>query len=146
MALESPFLSDPEHRLLVEEYHELESDQDRLSWLMERIPLHTEVPHELRTTERRVPGCLSGLWLHATLQGERCLFSACSESQMVQGIASYICDLYSNRTPGEILEMGTSLADTLGLERLLSTTRKRAVHSTVSYILYVARTESERNG
>jgi sulfur transfer protein SufE len=58
---------------------------------------------------------------------------------MVQGISSFICDLYSARTPEEVLEIGDALVNILALERLLSTTRRRAVSSTVSFILHTAR-------
>ena len=127
-------LSRDEHRALVEEYRAIESAEEKLSWLMERPPLHTPVPGHLITPERRVPGCLSGLWLHGEAGTETCTFSAKSDSDMVQGIASFICDLYSHRTPEEILSIKDTLVSVLGLERLLSTTRKRAVSSTIAFI------------
>lgn len=133
------YLTDAEHRELVEEYRAPDNNEDRLAWLMERPPLQAPIPHDLLTDDRKVPGCLSGLWLHGSCSGGVCTFAANSESDMVQGIGSFICDLYSNRSPAEILSIGDSLVEVLGLERLLSTTRKRAVSSTVSYILHTAR-------
>jgi sulfur transfer protein SufE len=61
---------------------------------------------------------------------------------MVQGIASFICDRYGSRSAEEVLEIGDTLVSVLALERLLSTTRKRAVSSTVSFILHTAREAS----
>jgi cysteine desulfuration protein SufE len=136
------FLSNPVHRALVEEYHVLDSSEDRLAWLMERPSLHAAVSSEHLTDANKVPGCLSGLWLHGDVHEGRCAFGAKSESDMVQGISSFICDLYSSRTPDEVLEIGYTLVSALMLERLLSTTRKRAVSSTVSYILHIAREAS----
>lgn len=133
----------PEHQALLEEYQALESSEDRLQWLMEREHLHTPLPSELSTPERRVPGCLSGLWLHGTTQRGVCHFSAKSDSSMVQGIASFVCDLYSKRSPTEVLAIGDSLVQVLGLERLLTLTRKRAVSSTVAYILNTANAASQ---
>ncbi|MEY4668522.1 MAG: hypothetical protein RL518_1221 [Pseudomonadota bacterium] len=133
------FLSRADHRGLVEEYRELDNSEDRLAWLMERPSFHAALATELLTDARKVPGCLSGLWLHGYVTNGECHFGAKSESDMVQGIASFICDLYSNRTPGEILEVGDALVSVLALERLLSTTRKRAVSSTLSFILHTAR-------
>lgn len=136
------FLSNPDHRALVEEYRDLDNSEDRLAWLMERPSLHDAVPTEHLTDANKVPGCLSGLWLHGAVTEGRCAFGAKSESDMVQGIASFICDLYGSRTPEEVLEIGDALVSVLMLERLLSTTRKRAVSSTVSYILHTAREAS----
>ncbi len=133
------YLTRTEHRDLVEEYRSLESSEDRLAWLMERPSLQAPLAAELLTDDRKVPGCLSGLWLHGSVTDSVCTFAAKSESDMVQGIGSFICDLYSNRSPAEVLSIGDSLVHVLGLERLLSTTRKRAVTSTVSFILHTAR-------
>ena len=54
---------------------------------------------------------------------------------MVQGITSFICDLYSGRNAEEIEAMGDSLVNLLAIERLLSPTRRRAVMNTVGFIL-----------
>lgn len=141
MSLTSEHSMLPEHRALLEEYQALESNEDRLQWLMEREPAHIPVPVDLITPERRVPGCLSGLWLSGFTRDGVCHYSAKSDSAMVQGIASFLCDLYSNRSPSDVLASGDSIVQVLALERLLSTTRKRAVSSTVAYILHVASTE-----
>jgi sulfur transfer protein SufE len=126
------------HREIVGEYLALESAQDKLTWLMEREPLHTTVEPHLITEERRVPGCLSGLWLSGhSLSGEW-FFSAKSESDMVQGLVSFICDLYSGRSGEDILNTGERLARALSLDRLVTVTRKRAISSTLSYILMAA--------
>lgn len=123
----------------VDDYLACASAEERLTWLMERAYVHADIPAERCTVERRVPGCLSGLWLEASIFEDRCLFSAKSESEMVQGIVSFICDLYSGRSPSEVLALGDSITNLLGLERLLSLTRKRAVLSTVSFILNLAK-------
>ena len=131
----SSFTYSEEQSKDVEDYLAYASAEERLSWLMERSYFHRELPRERCTAEGRIPGCLSGLWLEASYIDSRCLFAARSESEMVQGIVSFICDLYSGRSPHEILTLGGALTDFLGLERLLSLTRKRAVLSTTSFIL-----------
>lgn len=133
------FLTSSDHRSLVEEYRDLDNSEDRLAWLMERPSIHAPMAPELMTPERKVPGCLSGLWLNGYVREGVCHFEAKSESDMVQGIASFICDLYGSRSPEEVLEIGDTIVSILALERLLSTTRKRAVSSTVSFILHTAR-------
>jgi sulfur transfer protein SufE len=134
----TPFLSQPEHAALVEEYLALESAEDKLTWLMEREAIHLPVAASSRTSERRVPGCLSGLWLEAHTQAGRCFFSCASESEVVQGIGSLLCDLYSNRPPSEILRVEAAFARELRLDGLLTLTRRRAVSSIVSFVLHHA--------
>lgn len=140
-ALES-FLNKPRYAALVEEYLALESAEDKLTWLMERTPMHDPVPVGDRTPERRVPGCLSGLWLGAQMRAESYRFSCTSESEVVQGIGSFLCDLYSERSAAEIQRIGPAFATELKLDGLLTLTRRRAVSSIVGFILHSA---SERN-
>ncbi len=135
-------LKNERHWELVEELLALYTPEDRLSWLMERKPFHAELaPHD-RTDSRKVPGCLSGLWLKADLVDGRCFFSAYSESDLVHGVVSFICDLYSNRSSEEILSIGDALTSYLKIDGLLSTTRKRALSSTLSFISATASAHS----
>jgi cysteine desulfuration protein SufE len=132
------FLNQPQHASLVEEYHVLEGAEDKLTWLMERTPMHVAVPVSECTPERRVPGCLSGLWLSAQMRDNNYFFACASESEVVQGIGSLLCDLYSQRSASEILRIGSAFATELRLDGLLTLTRRRAVSSIVGFILHSA--------
>jgi cysteine desulfuration protein SufE len=129
------------HTALIEELTSLTTAEDKLSWLMERAPTQPFLTPTERSEQLRIPGCLSGLWLSATCTDGRLSFRAASESDLVQGVVGYVCDLYSDRTPGEILNVQSTLIDQLRLDGLLSVTRKRALSSTLSFILSAARKE-----
>jgi len=128
---------------MVEELLGLSTAEDRLSFLMERPHQHAVLAPEERIDGRKVPGCLSGLWLKAEVKDEALLFSAYSESDLVHGVVSFICDLYSHRSAPEIGEVGGSLVEVLKLDGLLSTTRKRAISSTLAFIQHSARAAVE---
>jgi sulfur transfer protein SufE len=57
---------------------------------------------------------------------------------MVQGVVAFLCELLSGIQPSEVLALTTPISSELNLEGLLSTTRKRAVASTLAYIRHVA--------
>jgi len=137
------FLQKAPHSLLVEELLALDTPEDRLSWLMERSHDHAPLTAEERTAERKVPGCLSGLWLYADGQDSLCFFRAFSESDLVHGVVSFVCDLYSGRSPEEIIAIGDRLTQGLKLDGLLSTTRKRALSSTLAFIQHTAASQIE---
>lgn len=126
------------HRGMVDDLLALTTAEERLSWLMEREPFHPPLSEEELAPSRKVPGCMSGLWLTASSRDNLCFFAAHSDSGLVRGVASYVCDLYSSRSAGEITTLGASLADMLKLDGLLSMTRKRALLSTVSFITNAA--------
>ncbi len=140
MAAESKALLTTAHHELMEELLALETPEDRLSWLMERTPLHAPLPPDERDPSRKVPGCLSGLWLKGEVREGLCYFSAFSESDLVHGVTSFVCDLYSARTPTVIIAVGDSLIQEVKLDGLLSTTRKRALSSTAAFIAASATT------
>jgi sulfur transfer protein SufE len=131
-------LAETPHLDLAEELLALPTAEDKLSWLMERAPLHPPLSVDDLVPSGKVPGCLSGLWLKAQDSNGLCCFSAHSESSLVNGMASFVCDLYSYRSAREILAIGSSLADKLGLDGLLSITRKRALSSTLAFIAHYA--------
>jgi cysteine desulfuration protein SufE len=132
------YLTNPIHRELVDELLSLSTAEERLEWLMERSPMHRPVDPSERTESYKVPGCLSGLWLKGEVRDSRCHFAAHSDSDLVNGVVSYICDLYSERSPAEVLELGDLLTRTLRLDGLLSTTRQRAVSSSLAFFHHIA--------
>jgi cysteine desulfuration protein SufE len=138
MNIPDTYLRKPSHRELLEEILSLDTAEDRLSYLMERQPIHVPLAAEMRIDSRKVPGCLSGLWLHGVCVDGVCSFSACSESSLVQGVVSFLCDLYGDRSPEEIIAIGDLIARAVNLDGLLSVTRKRATSSTLTFILHTA--------
>jgi cysteine desulfuration protein SufE len=139
------YLRDTAQLAIVTEYRELESAEDRLTWLMERSPLQGPLPSALCTPEGRMPGCLSGLWIRGELrQGHDpsatlCFFQCASESAVVQGVASVLCDLVSARPAVEVLECAELFATALRLDGLLTATRRRAVATVTGYFCQCAR-------
>jgi cysteine desulfuration protein SufE len=138
MTIPEAYLRKDTHRELIAELTSLDTAEDRLSYLMERQPLHTPLAAEMRVDSRKVPGCLSGLWLHGQHVNGVCTFSAYSESSLVQGVVSFLCDLYGDRSPEEIIKIGDIIARAVNLDGLLSLTRKRATSSTLAFILHTA--------
>ena len=138
MSIPQIYLRLDTHRELVEELRSLDTAEDQLSYLMERQPIHAPLAVDMRVESQKVPGCLSGLWLHGQCVDSVCTFSAHSESSLVQGVVSFLCDIYGGRPPEEIIAIGDSIAQAVNLDGLLSVTRKRATSSTLAFILHTA--------
>jgi sulfur transfer protein SufE len=138
MRIPENYLQQEVHSEMVAELLALDTAEDRLAFLMERPHRHLPIPLNERLDSRKVPGCLSGLWLLCATDQDLLHFSAFSESDLVHGVVSYVCDLYSGRTAREITEIGETLTRILKLDGLLSTTRKRALYSTLSFITHSA--------
>jgi cysteine desulfuration protein SufE len=130
--------TDYPNRLLLDEYAALDTAEDRLSWLMDRESAHSDLLESDMTPEKRVPGCVSGLWLKAVVREGICSFYARSESPMVSGVVTFLCELYSGLSPEDVITLATTIPGKLALEGLLSTTRKRAVSSAISFFRHTA--------
>jgi cysteine desulfuration protein SufE len=131
-------LLSPQQLDLLEDYRALESTEDKLTWLMERQPVIPPLSLEERLDTRKIQGCLSGLWIQGSQSEGRCQFRATSDSGVVAGIASFLCDIHSGLTSEEITAIGFHVSSALKLESILSMTRKRAVQSVMNYIISYA--------
>ncbi len=122
------------HFCLLDEFDANETAEEKLAWLMERKTPSSTLPDSEMTPENRIPGCQSGLWLNASVQGGVTSYLARSDSAMVQGVVCFLCDLCSGVAPGEVSGIARSIEAGLGLEGLLTTTRKRAVATALARI------------
>lgn len=109
---------------LIEDLNFLPDPQERLAELVRRGTRHS-LPDSLKTPDRRVPGCVSGVWVEKSIDPISSLpvFLCDADSPMVKGLAALLCDLYSGGTPAEILCEEPRLWEACGLHKLLSPTR-----------------------
>jgi cysteine desulfuration protein SufE len=98
----------------------------RLAWLVERARARPPLPPAARTEAHQVPGCLSRLWLVSEVCDGRCRFACDSDSQVVRAVAGLLCELADDLPPGEILAAPPDLPVRLGLDRLLTASRRAA--------------------
>ncbi len=126
---------------LLDELHGLNTSEDRLTWLSERSPIHPPFPLDHATPARRVPGCMTGLWLESIKQDDALFFMAYSDSRIVGGVASFLCDLYSGLSSAAIIDIGERYRREIKLEGLLTATRRNAIQKVMDFILKSAENE-----
>jgi cysteine desulfuration protein SufE len=107
-------IDDPQERLAV-----------AISWKTTMQPL----PHEDRTEENRVRGCVSRVWLTAAMESGRCHFRLDADSPLVRGLAALLCGIYDGATPREVIAEEPSALDDLGILKNLSPTRQNGLAS-----------------
>ena len=112
---------------LLSEFQSCSTSEERLEWLVARQPNHPPLAQDELKDELLVPECISRLWFRAEQHRGRYIFRVRSDSKVVQSIAAFICDLYSDRSPDEILTTGAAGLRALKLEELLSLNRRRTI-------------------
>ena len=101
-------------------------------------------PEGKRTDENLIKGCQSRVWLDCELKDGCIYMVADSDAIITRGIISLLVDLYSGRTPQEILASDFSVVDRIGLRENLSPTRANGLVSMIDRIREVAAEASVR--
>jgi cysteine desulfuration protein SufE len=110
-------------RQLIAKYRVIEDAHERLAAITTRGRKWPAPSDEQRTDEYRVQGCVSPVWLVASMKDGRCRFRVGAESSLVLGLAALLCELYDGESPEEVAAVEPELLHELGLERQLSPTR-----------------------
>ena len=113
--------------------------QERLTHLVQVGRKSPSLPANLRTSEARLEGCLSNLWLHSDFHDGACYFVTDSDSAVVKGLATLISELFSGLEPAEILKSDLALLREAGLWQHLTPNRRTGLSRLLDHIHEFAR-------
>lgn len=83
----------------------------------------------------KVPGCVSQVWLVTERDGDKMVFRGDSDAHIVRGLVAILLDLFSNKTPDEIIRVDAKAAfDQLGLGEHLTPQRSNGFQAMVQRI------------
>lgn len=126
---------------LISRYSILPDAHERLAALSSRRSPLATLPPESRCEADLVPGCVSRVWLAASMENGRCRFRMHAESTLVKALASVICELYDDATPEEIVATEPELFLALGITANLSPTRLNGLANLRACIAGFARSQ-----
>lgn len=81
------------------------------------------LPEEYQTSDNKVPGCVSQVWVVPTLEDGKVYFRAESDSQLTKGLAALLVEGLSGCTPQEVLSVKPDFIEMLGLSQSLTPSR-----------------------
>jgi cysteine desulfuration protein SufE len=124
---------------LIEDLNFLPDPQERLAELVRRGTRHS-LPDALKTPDRRIPGCVSGVWVEKSIDPTSSLpvFLCDADSPMVKGLAALLCDLYSHADPSEITTEEPRVWAACHLDKMLTPTRLNGLRSLRERIIQLA--------
>lgn len=127
---------------LVEDFEFLDAWEDRYRYIIELGDELEGMPAELKTEENRVQGCVSNVWLVASLQPgapPTLHFMADSDSDLTRGLIAILVMLFSGKTAPEILSLDIeSLFDRLQFRKQLSPRRSNGFSNMVKRLRKLA--------
>ena len=109
-------------RQLIEDLNLIPDVQERLSALT-TYAARMRLDPAYRVEENLVPGCVSRVWLHGEQRHGLTRFDCEADSPMVKALAAVLCDLYSETTPAEVIEVEPEIWQQCQFTKMLSPTR-----------------------
>jgi cysteine desulfuration protein SufE len=109
-------------RTLIEDLNLIPDIQERLGALT-AYAARMKLAAEHQVDANLVPGCVSRVWLHGELRDGKSRFDCEADSPMVKALAAVLCDLYSEATPAEVVEIEPEIWTGCQFTKMLSPTR-----------------------
>lgn len=121
---------------LVDDLLVIPDPQERLAVIVARAARVPALEPAACTDARRVPGCVSTVWLSGTFDPDtrRLRLRANAESPLVKGLVMLLCELYEDAEAADILTFQPELLEKLQIAQTLSPTRRNglaAVHARI---------------
>jgi cysteine desulfuration protein SufE len=126
-------------KTLVADLARFNTPQDRLGHIIRVGRAAAGLEEQFKTPETKLEGCLSNLWLRAEFRDGACIFSSDSDSAIVKGLATVICDLFSGLPSSEILRADLAPLRQAGLWQQLTPNRRTGLSRLVDKIHEFAR-------
>lgn len=123
---------------IIEDFSLYDQWLDKYEYLIELGKNLEPYPEDKKTEDRLIKGCQSRVWLDAKMDGGKIVFFADSDAIITRGIIALLIDVYSGRTPSEILSSDFAFIDAIGLRENLSPTRAGGLASMIERIREVA--------
>ena len=120
--------------ILVEEITLIPDAYERLGYIIDRGKKADGLTEDLRIDSFKIEGCMSQLWIVPAYKEGLCSFKSESDSAIVKGIASLICDFYSNEKPDDIQKTDADFLSEVGITQHLSPNRRNGLSRIVESI------------
>lgn len=99
---------------------------EQLLWYAKRLP---EMPEADKTPENKVPGCVSQVFITATLEDGKVCYQGDSDAQLVKGLVALLIEGLNELTPDEILQITPDFIQDTGLNVSLTPSRANGFYN-----------------
>ncbi|MBE9043700.1 SufE family protein [Pleurocapsales cyanobacterium LEGE 10410] len=93
---------------------------EQLLWYAKKLP---DMPETAKTEENKVKGCVSQVYITASLDDGRVCYQGDSDAQLVKGLVAFLIEGLNNLTPEEIIAIEPDFIEDTGLKVSLTPSR-----------------------
>ncbi len=134
---------------IIIEFSYFDNWMDRYNHLIDMGKNCPLIDEKFKSKNYLISGCQSRVWLHATLQDSKIIFTADSDAVITKGIVNLLIRVFSNQAAEDIIDADISFIDEIGLKEHLSPTRSNGLMSMIKQMKLYAlafKTKSENQG
>ena len=120
---------------IIEDFNFFDNWEDKYEYLVDIGRNLPSLDEEMKKDEHKLKGCQSTVYFLTKENSNGTLkFVADSDAFIVRGLISILIDVFSDKTPKEILNTDTNFLNEIGLQNHLSPTRKNGLSSMLKKI------------
>jgi cysteine desulfuration protein SufE len=119
---------------IIDEFAMFDDWQERYQYMIDlgkSLPL---ISQEYKTEDNIIKGCQSKVWVQASMDNEKVIFTADSDAIITKGIIAILIRVFSNQHPKDIIDGNTDFIDEIGLKEHLPPTRANGLVSMIKKI------------
>ncbi len=99
---------------------------EQLLWYAKKLPA---MPEEAKTTENKVNGCVSQVYITASLEDGKVWYQGDSDAQLVKGLVALLIEGLNGLTPQEIIQVTPDFIEETGLKVSLTPSRANGFYN-----------------
>jgi len=113
---------------IIEEFSFLGDDREStVFYIMELGQKLPPLDEQYKIEENIIKGCQSKVWLRASLEGDRVIFEADSNTDITKGLISLLIRVLSGRTVDEILNADLYFIEKIGMGQIIGSQRSNGL-------------------
>lgn len=93
---------------------------EQLLWYAKKLP---EMPEAAKNENNKVKGCVSQVYITASLEDGKIAYQGDSDAQLVKGLVAFLIEGLNNLTPEEIVKIEPDFIEDTGLKVSLTPSR-----------------------
>ena len=122
-----------------EDFELFETPEQKLEYIFELGKRHTTLPEEEKNDATFIEGCASPAWLVPECKDGKLYLRGEGTSEMAKGMLTLLLDIFSGRTPDEILSFDPKRLGELGIVELLSPVRQQSLEAFLNKVYAYAK-------
>ena len=122
----------------ITQFQSLKSWEERYYRIIQMGKSIEPLDPKYQNEEYLVKGCQSKAWLVASFEPPKVYFKANSDALIVNGLIAILLEVYSGKTPQDILKISPKFIEELGLNTHLSQTRSNGLIAMIKQVKYYA--------